>query len=113
MGGVIPNPIDTGTGLYYYHARHYFTEMGLFLFRDPIGIWGDAINWGNSYAYGGNNPFSGWDPTGMGWFSGARDFGAGLIGGAVESVTLGFVESSTVGNALGADTDSAATRSGA
>ena len=118
-GGLVGNPyrftgrrLDTETGLYYYRARHYSTEMGRFLSRDPIGPWGDETNCGNTYAYGGNNPLSGWDPTGMGWFSAVRDFGAGLIGGAVETVTLGFVESSTVGNALGADTASVSYKAG-
>ena|GEM_PF-1228242 len=122
-GGLVGNPyrftgrrLDSETGLYYYRARHYSAEMGRFLSRDPIGIWGDATNWGNAYAYGGNNPLSGWDPTGMGWFSrmakAARDFGAGVIGGAVESVTLGFVESSTIGDALGANTDSVSYKAG-
>jgi len=122
-GGLVGNPywftgrrLNSETGLYYYSARHYTTEMGRFLSPDPIGPRGDETNWGNAYAYGGNNPFSGWDPTGMGWFrdtfNSVRDFGAGLVGGAVESVTFGFVESSTVGNALGADTASVSYKAG-
>ena len=57
--------LDTETGLYYYRARHYSTEMGRFLSRDPIGIWGDAGNFGNAYAYAGNNPTFYKDPSGQ------------------------------------------------
>jgi len=70
-GGLVDNPyrftgrwLDSETGLYYYRARHYSTEMGRFLSRDPIGIWGDAGNFGNAYAYAGNNTFTYIDPTG-------------------------------------------------
>ena len=55
-GGLVGNPyrfsgrrLDTETGLYYYRARHNSAEMGRFLSPDPIGIWGDAGNFGNAY----------------------------------------------------------------
>ena|GEM_PF-1395646 len=70
-GGLVGNPyrftgrrLDSETSLYYYRARHYSTEMGRFLSRDPIGIWGDAGNFGNAYAYAGNNPGMYSDPGG-------------------------------------------------
>jgi len=39
--------------------------MGRFLSRDPIGIWGDAGNYGNGYGYAGNNPCMFVDPSGL------------------------------------------------
>ncbi len=54
--------IDTETnGLYYYRARHYSPAWGRFLQTDPIGY-----NGGNHlYAYVGNDPLNGSDPTGL------------------------------------------------
>ena len=42
-------------GLYYYRAREYDPELGRFLQRDPIGIWGDTANLGNGYTHVANN----------------------------------------------------------
>jgi len=56
---------ESDTGLYYYRARYYSAEMGRFLSRDPIGIWGDAGNYGNGYGYAGNNPCGFVDPSGL------------------------------------------------
>ena len=71
-GGLVGNPyrftgrrLDTKTGLYYYRARYYSTELSRFLSRDPIGNWGDPGNFGNAYAYAGNNPLSYTDPFGL------------------------------------------------
>jgi len=71
-GGLVGNPyrftgrrLDSETGLFYYRARYYSTEMGRFLSRDPIGPWGDRGNFGNAYAYAGNNPLTYTDPSGL------------------------------------------------
>lgn len=62
--------LDSETGLYYYRARYYDAETGLFLGRDPIGMWGDASNLGNGYTYVANNALRYTDPTGEQTMSG-------------------------------------------
>jgi len=80
--------------------------MGRFLSPDPIGPWGDETNWGNAYAYGGNNPLSGWDPTGMGWFNRMRGF-IKSAAKAVTNVAIGAFSGAVTGAATGATTGAA------
>ncbi|MHB1215312.1 MAG: RHS repeat-associated core domain-containing protein [Thiobacillus sp.] len=53
---------DDGTGLYYYRARYYDPAIGRFVSEDPIGFAAGDVNF---YAYVGNNPVNGNDPSGQ------------------------------------------------
>jgi len=102
-GGLVGNPyrftgrrLDTETGLYYYRTRHYTTEMGRFISRDRIGPWGDAGNFGNAYAYAGNNPLTYTDPSGKwGLASLVGAVGGTVVDAAIE-VTTQLVTEGTV-----------------
>ncbi|MCC6699393.1 MAG: RHS repeat-associated core domain-containing protein, partial [Candidatus Hydrogenedentes bacterium] len=56
---------DEVLSLYDYRTRYYNPYLGRFLRIDTIGLWGDANNLGNPYAYVGNNPWSRLDPWGL------------------------------------------------
>ena len=49
------------SALYHYKARAYSPSLGRFLQTDPVG-YDDGLNW---YAYVGNDPIGGTDPSGM------------------------------------------------
>ncbi len=71
------------SGLYYYRARHYSPTLGRFLQPDPIGYAGGN----NLYAYVGNDPLNGIDPSGLLSFWGVARF----IGGSAEAaIGVGF-----------------------
>lgn len=52
---------DQDSGLYQYRARYYDPSIGRFISEDPKGFAGSGVNF---YAYVGNNPVNGNDPTG-------------------------------------------------
>ncbi|OQW65202.1 MAG: hypothetical protein BVN35_22220 [Proteobacteria bacterium ST_bin11] len=52
---------DDGNGCLYYRARYYCTGLDRFISEDPLGF-AAGINF---YAYVGNNPVNGNDPSGM------------------------------------------------
>jgi RHS repeat-associated protein len=67
-----PNPVpnslqfagreyDVETGLYYDRARYLDPTLGRFISEDPLGLGGGL----NAYAFVGNDPVNGWDPSGM------------------------------------------------
>ena len=55
---------DPEFGWYNYRTRYLDPAAGRFTTRDVIGIWGDPMEFGNGYAYVGNNPLVWLDPYG-------------------------------------------------
>jgi len=53
--------LDPASGLYYYRARWYDPALGRFVSEDPLGFQAGI----NFYAYVGNDPVNGNDPTGL------------------------------------------------
>ncbi|MGE0481161.1 MAG: RHS repeat-associated core domain-containing protein, partial [Phycisphaerae bacterium] len=60
------------TGLLHLGARYYQPDLGRFVMRDPIGIWGG----GNVYSYGNSRPTNCVDPSGT--FGGAVSMTASM-----------------------------------
>ncbi|MCG5510088.1 RHS repeat-associated core domain-containing protein, partial [Ectothiorhodospira lacustris] len=86
-----------GLNLYYYKARFYSPALGRFLQTDPIGTRDDL----NLYAYVGNDPINGRDPSGL-WVETAWDvanigIGAASLAGNVSSGNWGWAALDTVG----------------
>jgi RHS repeat-associated protein len=57
--------LDEVTGLLQMRNRYYSVELGRFLTRDPLGVWGDGMNLGNEVGYAGNRPLVVGDPLGL------------------------------------------------
>jgi RHS repeat-associated protein len=58
---------DSESGLDYFGARHYASNLGRFMVPDPINFGahlGNPQSW-NAYSYVANNPLSATDPTGL------------------------------------------------
>lgn len=108
---------DDFTGLIYYRARWYDTNLGRFISEDPIGLNGGDVN---LFGYVLNNPLRFKDPLGLqtnpfysGCVAGYATLGAGvgfylgggigLLGGpaAVATSPLGVLAGTTIGGALG------------
>ncbi len=53
---------NDGTGLHYYRARYYSSELQRFISEDPIGLAGGDINF---YSYVYNDPADRIDPEGL------------------------------------------------
>jgi RHS repeat-associated protein len=53
------------TDLYWMRNRYYHKGMKRFINQDPIGIWGDANNLGNGFAYVAGMVIEATDPTGL------------------------------------------------
>ena len=53
------------TNLYWMCNRYYHIDMHRFINQDPIGIWGDANNLGNGFAYVAGMVIEASDPTGL------------------------------------------------
>lgn len=69
---------DDESALYYYRTRYMDPIVGRFTTRDTIGIWGDAANLGNGYAYVGHDPWSWIDPYGKARVGKRKLEGAGV-----------------------------------
>ena len=70
-----------GFGIYYFRARYYDSlELNCFMARDPNGLSGG--NYASLYAYVGNSPLNGTDPTGQ--------FGLPGVGGAWDQNDVDF-----------------------
>jgi RHS repeat-associated protein len=67
VGGLSVNDDTSDGGLYLMGHRFYDPSLGRFLNRDPIGFAGGL----NLFSYGGNNPVTHTDPTGL--FTGPDD----------------------------------------
>lgn len=78
--------LDEDTGLYYFNARWYDSEIGRFISEDPAA---DPNN-PNLYTYCGNNPLVRIDPTGLRYYSEDTDYGQVII--KVTSVIKGNYE---------------------
>jgi RHS repeat-associated protein len=75
--------LDPETGNCYVRNRFYDPRTGRFMSRDPIGVWGDAGNMGNEYAYAWNRPLVVGDPLGLqggSWFNPISLIGKGVEG---------------------------------
>ena len=57
------------TGLYWMRNRYYHIDMHRFINQDPIGIWGDANNLGNGFAYVAGMVIEASDPDGLAYTS--------------------------------------------
>ena len=55
---------DTETGYYYLQSRYYDPEIGRFINADGLIATGQGLVGNNMFAYCGNNPTMGYDPTG-------------------------------------------------
>ncbi len=86
---------DRETGLVYYRARYYDTEIDRFITEDPLGLAGGDINY---YSYCTNSPINCNDPSGK-----VLNFVAGaLIGGGGE-LAAQYLESVITGNEFSPD----------
>ena len=79
---------DDESGLYFFRSRYMDPVEGRFVTRDPAGIWHDAANRGNGYAFEGGNPTSRRDPFGL---DDSPRVAAARANAQPESVTGAFV----------------------
>ena len=95
--GVIYNPFryrsyyyDSDLGMYYLQSRYYDANICRFINADCYVSTGQGILSVNMYAYCGNNPVMGYDPTGH-WDWGGVILGAGIIAGTIYLAAKGLL----------------------
>ena len=100
---------DQETRLYYLQSRYYSPTWGRFLNADDIDYLGAGSNLNsyNLYAYCGNNPVMGYDPTGL-W-----DWGGVIAGVGIIAVTIIAVMNLGISSPTGAIIAGAAIITGA
>ncbi len=81
---------DRETGLYDYRARWYDPALGRFVSEDPIGLAGGI----NPYAYVGNDPVNGRDPSGLSECWRVSGWGAGVAVNGPGGQVLGHTDAS-------------------
>ena len=80
---------DWETGLYYLQSRYYDPEIGRFINADAYAATGQGLTGNNMFAYCGNNPVMGYDPTGLiNWKGVVAGFGFALLAVAAVAVTV-------------------------
>lgn len=77
--------------MYEYRTRMYSPEMGRFVQRDSIGVWGDPGQFGNPFSFVGSSPFNRLDPYGEDMLN---DIWLGTleVAGSVTSFTVGVYD---------------------
>ncbi len=81
---------DAETGLYYLNSRYYNPSWGRFINADIFVSTGQGVLGSNMFAYCGNNPVMGYDPTGtwvIGIMGGSVSGGFG-VGGSIGVMTI-------------------------
>ena len=93
--GVIYNPFryrgyyyDTDLGMYYLQSRYYDAKICRFISADSYTSTGQGILSTNMFAYCGNNPVMGYDPTGH-WDWGGFAVGVALVIGSCVALYYG------------------------
>jgi RHS repeat-associated protein len=80
---------DDSTGLHYYNARYYDSQLGRFITSDPtVQNPGDPQDL-NRYAYARNNPINFTDPTGFGFFKKLIAAIVGVVVGVLTTIATG------------------------
>ncbi len=88
---------DTETGFYYLNARYYDPEVRRFISADDMSYLGadETVTGYNLFAYCGNNPVMGYDPTGN-W-----DWGGVIVGLSLVAAGVIIIGSCGTGTPIG------------